>query len=191
MADILYNIKKVVIEELDSSTGLVKAGGTPINITCDSEADIDPVVSKGEEKVLRSDTHILAVARTKDLVYGYSLKLKNNTFDVGLASLIEGGTIRYSTEAGHESEIVGYDAPMLEDGDTKIKEFRTTIYVANYEGDSIKNYVKITLNKCIGNAPKMSFKKDFYAPEFDIDARENTKANLPVKSIDYVTSIPV
>lgn len=190
MADILYNIKKVVIEELDPATGLVKVGATPINITCDSEADIDPVVAKGEEKVLRDDTHILAVARTKDLIYGYNLKLKNNTFDVGMAALIEGGTIRYSTEVGHETEIVGYDSPMLEDGDTKVKEFKATIYVANYEGDSIKNYVKITLNKCIGKAPKMSFKKDFYAPEFDIDARENTKAALTVKSIDYVTSIP-
>lgn len=190
MADILYNIKKVVIEELDPATGLVKSGSTPIKITCDSEAEIDPVISKGEEKVLRSDTNILAVARTKDLIYGYNLKLKNNTFDIKLAALIEGGTIRYSTVVGHETEIVGYDSPMLEDGDSKIKDFKATIYVANYEGDNIKNYVKITLNKCSGNAPKMSLKKDFYAPEFDIDARENTKAGLPVKSIDYVSSIP-
>lgn len=190
MSDILYNIKKVVIEELDPSTGLVKVGPAPIKLTCDSEADVDPVVSKGDEKVLRNDTHILAVARTKDLIYGYGVKLKNNTFDIGLAALIEGGTIRYSEEVGHEDEIVGYDSPMLEDGDTKIKEFKATIYVANYEGDNIKNYVKITLNKCTGTAPKMSLKKDFYAPEFDIDARENTKAGLTVKSIDYVDSIP-
>ncbi|MBE6067766.1 MAG: hypothetical protein E7211_08750 [Clostridium lundense] len=186
--DILYNIKKVVIEELDSATGLVKAGGKPINLTCDSEADIDPVVSKGDEKVLRDDNKILAVARTNDLIYGYDLKLTNNTFDVGLAALIEGGTIRYDDL--EPTKIVGYDAPMLADGDTKIKEFKTTMYIANYEGDAIKNYVKLTLNKCIGEAPKMSFKKDFYAPEFTIKARENTKARLTVKSIDYVDSLP-
>lgn len=190
MADILYNIKKVVIEELDPATGLVKVGATPINITCDTQADIDPVVSKGEEKVLRDDTNILAVARTNDLTYGYNIKLTNNTFDVALAALIEGGTIRYSVEVGHEDEIVGYDSPKLADGDTKIKEFKATMYIANYEGDNIKNYAKVTFNKCIGEAPKMSFKKDFYAPEFTIKARENTKADLTVKSIDYVTSLP-
>lgn len=188
MADILYNIKKIVIEELDPATGTVKTGGTPIKLTCDSEAEIDPVVSKGEEKVLRDDNHILAVARTNDLIYGYNLKLTNNVFDVGLAALIEGGTIRY--DATQSTKVVGYDAPKLADGDTKVKEFRATMYIANYEGDNIKNYAKITLNKCIGEAPKMSFKKDFYAPEFNIKARENTKANLTVKSIDYVDSLP-
>lgn len=190
MADILYNIKKVIIEELDSATGSVKVGANPINITCDSEADIDPVVANGDEKVLRDDTHILAVARTDDLLYGYNLKLKNSTFDVGLAALIEGGTIRYSTEPGHEDEIVGYDSPMLKDGNTKIKEFRATIYVANYEGDDIKNYIKVVFNKCRGKSPKLTFKKDFYSPEFDIEARENTRANLPIRSIDYVDSLP-
>lgn len=188
MADILYNIKKVVIEELDPATGLVKVGATPINLTCDSQADIDPVVSKGEEKVLRDDTHILAVARTNDLTYGYNIKLTNNTFDVGLAALIEGGTIRY--DEVETTKVVGYDAPKLADGDTKVKEFKATMYIANYEGDNIKNYAKVTFNKCIGEAPKMSFKKDFYAPEFNIKARENTKANLTVKAIDYVDSIP-
>lgn len=38
----------------------------------------------------------------------------------------------------------------------------------------------------------MSFKKgEFYAPSFNIDARENTIANKPIKSIGFVKVLPV
>lgn len=188
MADILYNVKRIDIEELDPATGLVKSGGTPIKLTCDSEVELEPVVSQGDEKVLRNATHILAVARTNDLIYGYNLKMTNNTFDVGLAALIEGGTLRY--DVAEPTKVIGYDSPLLSEGDTKIKEFKATIYVTNYEGDTIKNYAKVVLNKCIGTAPNLSFKQDFYAPEFNIKARENTKAGLTIKSVDYVDTLP-
>lgn len=184
MSDILYNVKKVVLTELDALTGLIKGGAVPINITCDSEVDLDPVISNGEEKVLRNDDQILAIARNSDLLYGYKFKMKNTQFDVNVASLIEGGIIRKSG-----AQIVGYDTSMLAQGAT-MKPFKADIYVANYDGDSIKNYIKITLNKCTGKAPKLGFKKDFFAPEFEVEARENTKAGLPIKATDYVDTIP-
>jgi len=186
MSDILYGIKKVVLTELDPATGIPKVGEPIIcNVSTAEEAELEPVLSEGEEKVLRTDDKILAIARTPDLLYGYDLKLKDNTFDVNVASLIEGGTIRKD----EEQNIIGYDSPKLADGAT-IKPFKAEIYVANYEGDSIKGYVKVTLNNCIGKAPKLGFKKDFFAPEFEIKARENTKANLPIKSVDYVDTLP-
>lgn len=183
--DILYGIKKVVLTELDPATGLVKAL-TPIicSVTTAEEAELEPVLSEGDEKVLRTDEKILAIARTPDLLYGYNLKLKDNTFDVNVASLVEGGTIRKVGEV-----IEGYDSPKLADGAT-MKPFQAEIYVANYAGDSITGYVKITLNNCTGKAPKLSFKKDFFAPEFEIKARENTLASKPIKSVDYVDELP-
>lgn len=185
MADILYGVKKVVLTELDPATGLPKVG-TPIicNIETAEEAELEPVISEGDEKVLRSDDKILAIARTPDLLYGYNIKLKDNTFDVNVASLIEGGTIRKVVD-----EIVGYDSPKLADGAT-MKPFQAEIYIANYIGDSIENYTKITLTNCKGKAPKLSFKKDFFAPEFEIKARENTKADLAMKLVDYVDVLP-
>ncbi len=182
--DILYNVKKVVITELDSLTGLVKDGATPVNIKTAEEIEVTPVESKGDEKVHRDDDTILAIARTPDLLYGYNLKLKDNTFNPLAASLIEGCSLRYSGQ-----NIVGYDAPMLADGDTK-KPFKMDVYVANYEGDNIKNYIKLTFNKCKGKASKATFKKDFYAPELEIEARENTKAGKTSKSVDYVDTLP-
>ena len=70
------------------------------------------------------------------------------------------------------------------------KPFKLDIYVANYSGDAIVDYAKVTLNKCIGKFPTMSIGDGFYAPEFEIKARENTKASLPIKEITFVDSLP-
>jgi hypothetical protein len=188
MADILYGVKLVVLTELDEATGLAKVGADPIYVDTAEEVELDPVISNGEEKVLRDDTRILAIASTPDLLYGYNLKLKDATFKSDVASLIEGAIIRY--KEGSQTEVEGYDTPMLSEGAT-MKPFKADIYVANYEGESIVNYVKITLNNCRGKAPKMSLKKDFFSPEFEIKARENTKAKLRIKNVDYVSTLPV
>jgi hypothetical protein len=185
MSDNLYGIKKVIVTELDPANGLTKAGAIPIQIKTADTADLKAVYSNGEEKVLRADDIILAIAKTPDLLYGYTLTLKDNTFSPEVAALIEGAVIRKSGE-----QITGYDCPKLADGSTTLKKFKAEIYIANYEGDSIKNYAKITLNKCEGKAADMQIGKDFYAPSFEIDARENTQAGLAIKSVDYVDTLP-
>ena len=184
MADILYGVKLLVLEELDEKTQLPKEGGATCYVETGQSAELEPVVSEGEEKVARSDAKILAIVRTPDLLYGYNLKLVDNTFDINAAALIEGGAIKKEG-----NEVVGYDSAMLADGAT-MKPFRATIYVANYEGDTIVNYVKLTLNKCTGKAPTIKVGNDFFAPEFEIKAREATMAGLPVKSLDYVEELP-
>lgn len=184
MGDILYGVKLVILNELDPVTELVKAGGITCRVDTAEEVNLDPVLAKGNEKVLRSDLKILAVASTDDLLYGYAFKFINSTFDLNIVGLIEGGTIRKTGE-----NITGYDASMLSEGAT-MKLFSAEIYVANYEGSSIKNYTKVTLNKCKGRAAKLAYKDDFFAPEFDVDAREATKAGKPIKSIDYIDALP-
>lgn len=185
MADILYGVKMLVLEELDEKTQKPKEGGVTCYATTGQSAELEPVISEGDEKVARSDSHILAIVRTPDLLYGYDVKLVDNTFDVNAAALIEGGAIKKD----HEGNVTGYDSAMLADGAT-MKPFRATIYVANYQGDSIVNYVKMTLNKCTGTAPTIKVGDDFFAPEFEIKAREATKAGLPVKNLEYVDALP-
>lgn len=188
MADILYGVKLVVLTELDALTGAVKSGAKPIFIETAEEVELDPVISAGDEKVHRDDTKILAIASTPDLLYGYNFKLKDATFSPEVAALIEGSNVTYDTV--DTTKVKSYSTPMLAEG-AKMKPFKADVYVANYEGDSIKDYSMITLNKCSGKAPKMSLKKDFYAPEFEIKARENTKASKPIKDVSYVTTLPV
>ena len=184
MADILYGVKLLVLEELDEKTQLPREGGVTCYATTGQSAELEPVVSEGEEKIARSDTKILAIVRTPDLLYGYNLKLVDNTFDINAAALIEGGAVKKSGD-----EVIGYDSAMLAEGAT-MKPFRATIYVANYQGDAIVNYVKLTLNKCEGKAPTIKVGEDFFAPEFEIKAREATKAGLPVKNLEYVDELP-
>lgn len=185
MADILYGVKLLVLEELDEKTQMPKEGGATCYATTGQSAELEPVVSEGEEKIARSDTKILAIVRTPDLLYGYNLKLVDNTFDINAAALIEGGAVKKN----ESDEVIGYDSAMLADGAT-MKPFRATLYIANYSGDAIVNYVKLTLNKCEGTAPTIKVGDEFFAPEFEIKAREATKAGLPVKSIEYVDELP-
>ena len=183
--DILYGIKYVEIEELDPLTQLPKVGGVKFAMDTAETAELEAVTSEGTEDLKRNDTRILAIVRTPDLLYGYNLTFKDNTFDPEVMALIEGGTVRRQGGA-----IAGYDSPMLASGAANMKPFRMTLYIPNYVGDSIVNYVKLTLNNCTGTAPGMNVGKEFYAPEFTIKAREATKAGLPIKGMDYVAELP-
>ena len=184
---ILYNIKKVVLTELDPATGAPKAeGGVKATIETAQKAELEPVLSEGDEDVLRAPDKILAVVRTDDLIYGYDVKLTDNTFGPEVAGLVAG----YKVTKGNGSDTKDkYTTPMVSEGFTG-KPFKLEIYVANYSGDSIVDYAKVTLNKCIGKFPTMSIGDGFYAPEFEIKARENTKASLPIKEITFVDELP-
>lgn len=186
MKDILYGVKLAILQELNPKTQLPNYAGAVCRVDTAESVEMEPVESEGAEEVSRSDEKILAIVRTPDLLYGYDVTMVDNTFDPEISALIEGGTV----ERNQEDEVVGYRSPMLSEGSTKMKPFRLTLFVANYEGDSIKNYVKVVCNNCSGKAPKFSAAKEFYAPEFSIKAREATKANLPIKSLDYSDSLP-
>ena len=183
---ILYNIKKVVLTELDPATGAAKASdGVKATIETAQKAELEPVLSEGEEDILRAPDKILAVVRTDDLIYGYDVKLTDNTFSAEVAGLVAG----YKVTKGSNSQKDKYSTPMVSEGFTG-KPFKLDIYVANYSGDSIVDYAKVTLNKCIGKFPTMSIGDGFYAPEFEIKARENSAAKLPIKEITFVDEIP-
>lgn len=180
---ILYNIKRVVLTELNPTTGEAATSGITSTIKTAQKAELEPVLSEGDEDILRSPEQILAVVRTDDLIYGYDVTFTDNTFDAKVAELVAGYNV-----TGETSKEV-WSTPMMSEGFTG-KPFKMDIYVANYSGDAIVNYVKITLNKCIGKFPSMTVGDGFYAPEFEIKARENTKANLPIKSISFVDALP-
>ena len=183
---ILYNIKKVVLTELDPKTGAPKASdGVKATIQTAQKAELEPVLSEGEEDVLRAPEKILAVVRTDDLIYGYDVKLTDNTFSADVAGLVAG----YKVTKGEGGQKDKYATPMVSEGFTG-KPFKLDIYVANYSGDAIVDYAKVTLNKCIGKFPTMSIGDGFYAPEFEIKARENSAAKLPIKEITFVDEIP-
>ena len=183
---ILYNIKKVVLTELDPKTGAAATSGVKATIETAQKAELEPVLSEGDEDILRSPEKILAVVRTDDLIYGYDVKLTDNTFGPEVAGLVAGYKVTKASGSGTKDK---YATPMMTEGFTG-KPFKLDIYVANYSGDAIVDYAKVTLNKCIGKFPTMSIGDGFYAPEFEIKARENSAAKLPIKEITFVDEIP-
>lgn len=68
------------------------------------KAELEPVLSEGEEDILRNDVSILAVVRTDDLIYGYDIKLTDNQFDDTMAGLVAG----YKVEDGDTSGTKNY-----------------------------------------------------------------------------------
>ena len=188
MSKILYNIKRVILRPLDETTGLNKTDAKAIIVTTAEEAKLKAVVSKGSEKILRTEEVIIATATQPDLLYGYELEFKDNTFSIEMLQLTEGGTITY--DETEKTKIVGYESPLLNDGALS-KPFATEIYVEERKGSSIVGYTALILNYCTGLAPDFEFKRgDFYSPTFKINARENTIANKPIKSIKFLKEIP-
>ena len=180
---ILYGIKKAVLTELDPSTGKPPStGGKTVTFKTAEEASLEPVVSEGAEEIKRNAEQILAVVREDDLLYGYNITLKDNEFTADVAGLVAG----YTVTGGDDSQTIS--TPMMSEGKMS-KPFKLELYIANYSGDSVANYCKVTFNKCEGSFPSMNFGKEFMAPEFSIKARENTKASLPIKSISFVTTL--
>lgn len=199
----LYGIEKAVITPLETS------GGTPeeesaIEFTTAQEAEIEPVISEGAEEIKRDAHKVLAVVREDDLLYGYDIKLVDNAFSEEMVGIVCGYKLEEADRRGDSYGLSREEARGDENlvpgskiistpmggGRAEAKPFQLDLYVANYEGDSIKNYCKITFHKCEGKFPTIKFGKEFTAPEFEIKARENTKAKKPIKSISFVTQLP-
>lgn len=186
---ILYGVKKVVITELEKTTEM-PASQSPkqAEIKTAEEIECEPIVSEGDEEILRNDDSLLAVVNTDDILYGYNLTLKDNTFGAIVASIICGMEVGTATDTA-DKEAKKLSTPMIGTvGANKL--FKIDIYVANYKGASIVNYCKLTFNKCKGSALAFKAGKEFSAPEFAIKSREATIANKPIMEIDFVKTLP-
>lgn len=189
--DILYNVKRVEIEDLDPATGVPPLeSAKKYVIKCDSEVGLEPEILEGEKKTLRDSTKLLAQAKEEDLLSAMNLKLTTCRFMAEVLPIIQGGALKMGTEL-NSSKIVGYSAPTGEEAVANKKDFKTTIYVENREGDDIVNYVKFTFYKCRGSIMKFDFKKEFFAPEIDIRCTENKKIKKPIYEFDYIDKLPV
>lgn len=179
---VLYGVKRAVVTPIDKITQVPKEADKVVFKTAE-EVGIEKVVSEGGEEVLRTDDEILAVVTTADIGYGYDLTLVDNTFQLNIVGMLEGGTVRYDLQ--DPAKVIGYDDPMMSDG-AKVSPFKLELYIPSYVGTNIDCYIKLTFPNCTGAISKLEFKKEFTAPEFDIKAREATKLGKPSRSIDYV-----
>lgn len=154
--------------------------------TSDS-VDIDPEVSKGEEKVHRVKNKILATNSTEDIVIGYNLKLKDSAMKAEILALVEGGTVTYDDV--ETTKVIKYEAPTMGSEITRTP-FTLNVYTEEKdESGDILQYAKFTFEHCKGKPTKYSMKDDdFFVPEFEIKSRAKS-GESPI-TVDFVATLP-
>ncbi|GIM29825.1 hypothetical protein CPJCM30710_24910 [Clostridium polyendosporum] len=156
----LVNIKRVEI---------ITDEATPQTLTWDtaSEAGYEPIVSEGEEKVLRTKNTIHAIDKTEDIQYGSDITLTDNKFAPEVLAIIDGGTLKKDAE----QNIIGYTPPVSGQAVNR-KTFTLNIYTEEKEGDEIVGYFKFSYPNCKGKPANFTFKDgEFTTPEFTISSR--------------------
>lgn len=177
---ILYNVAVVVAEELDPTTLLPFPDGIYHRLNCTQTVSITPQYSNGEETVVRQDMQILNTFRTPDLLYGYRIVLKNSYLNQEFMELVEGGEHIFNE----------YRMGRLEDG-MVTKPFRLTLWVENYQGASVRNYVMLRYNYCYGKMDSVTLGQQFMMPTFTIEAREPTMLpDRPIRDVFYTDYLP-
>ena len=144
-----------------------------------SEIDVEPILSAGKRDILRVKNKILGINETEDIVIGYKLKLKDNTFNLDVMCLVDGGTV----SGGHYTSI-----PAGEVVDKDL--FTLTVYTEEKDYSRTTGYTKFTWKHCKGKVPKYKIQDgNFVVPEFEAEAipfRGETAVE-----IDSVTSLPL
>lgn len=143
-----------------------------------SEIDVDPILSQGKRDILRVKNKILAINQTEDICIGYTLKLTDNTFNLDVMQLVDGGSVS-------GSNYTSIPAGQVVDKDL----FTLDIYTEEKDYSKTTGYTKFTFKHCKGKVPKWKIKDgDFVVPEF-------TAESVPFRGektveIESVTTLP-
>lgn len=144
-----------------------------------AEIAIEPIQSEGKRDILRVKNKILAINETENIVIGYKLKLKDNTFNMDVMALVDGGQI---TNNNYKSVPAGQVAEK--------DLFTLEVYTEEKDYSRTVGYTKFTFKHCKGKTPKFDIKDGaFVVPEFEVES-------IPFRGehaveIDSVTTIPV
>ncbi|BCZ46939.1 hypothetical protein psyc5s11_30060 [Clostridium gelidum] len=143
-----------------------------------SDIDVEPILSAGKRDILRVKNKILGINETEDIVIGYKLKLKDNTFNIDVIALVDGGTIS-------GSHYISIPAGQVVEKDL----FTLTVYTEEKDYSRTTGYTVFTWKHCKGKVPKYKIKDgDFIVPEFEAESipfRGETAVD-----IDSVTTLP-
>lgn len=170
-------------------TEMVTEEDTPRTFTWEtaSDAELEPVVSEGEEKTLRVKNTVYATNSTEDIVTGNDIKFTDNLLHPEVVAVIDGGTLRY--DAQESTKIIGYDPPVMGQP-VKRTKFALNVYTEekDADGETIK-YAKFSYPHCKGKPVKYSLKDgEFFTPEFTAKSRPK-KGEKPY-TIDFLDSLP-
>lgn len=173
MADgkVLVNVVKCIITNETTNVSF-DIGDTA------SEIDVEPILSAGKRDILRVKDRVLGINDTEDIVIGYKLKLKDNTFNLDVMQLVDGGTI------------TGNNYTSIPAGEVVNKDlFTLAVYTEEKDYSKTIGYTKFQWKHCKGKVPKYKIQDgSFIVPEFEAESisfRGETSVG-----IDSVTTLP-
>ncbi|MCR1129730.1 hypothetical protein NE172_02090 [Clostridium botulinum] len=171
MGKTLVNVAKCIVTNEKTSVSF-DIGDTASSI------DVEPILSAGKRDILRVKNKILGINATEDIVIGYKLKLKDNTFDINVMQLVDGGTIKGDHyESIPAGQVVEKDL------------FTLTVYTEEKDYSRTTGYTKFEWKHCKGKVPKYKIEDgNFIVPEFEAESipfRGETTVD-----IDTVSKLP-
>lgn len=183
---ILYGVPRVFIQEIDPTTWLPPAtGGATHRLSCSEELAWTSVVEDAEETVKRcpSTNAIMGDRRIPESLYGYTITLTENEWDMGLYAFLNG---METVETG--GEVVAAYTPPITEGMT-FKPFRLIAFSYIYEGADVIGYAVFIFNKCQGTITDVTLGQDFVSIAYEIEAREASSAGLPLHSVGFYDEV--
>ncbi len=152
------------------------------------EVGVTAEVVTGDSADLRGGDRLLLRIEEDDIIVGATLMFRDARFDAPAAEIIGGGSLIVDAISG---EIVGWDAPTIEEQATRIP-FQAEVYVQSYNDQGGREaYLKYTFRFCKGNAAEISHSnRSWGTPEFTVKARENPSTGESAHKKEFVDELP-
>ena len=188
---------KAEIATIDVSLVTIEVDGNEFGFDTASSIEVEPQINEEDAITLVVKGILRAQKPAVSTITGNQITLTDNVFNPELVQVLQGGKIKYWTDAEHSSEsdtatefgISSYTPPVAGSAD-KGKVFKLNAYSANYDASGqIVQYEKITYPNCQG-VPVAFGSEDgaFRAPEYTINSAP--KSNEAPYTITYVDELP-
>ena len=188
---------KAEIATIDVSLVTIEVDGTEFGFDTASSIEVEPQINEEDAITLVVKGILRAQKPAVSTITGNQITLTDNVFNPELVQVLQGGKIKYWTDAEHSSEsdtatefgISSYTPPVAGSAD-KGKVFKLNAYSANYDASGqIVQYEKITYPNCQGTPVALNSEDGaFRAPEYTINSAP--KSNEAPYVITYVDELP-
>lgn len=154
-----------------------------------SEATYAPVVSQGNETILRIKNTILATDKTEEIQYGSDINLSQVVMVPEVLAIVDGGTL-VTTGESETLKVTGYNPPSVGTVVNRVK-FTTKIYTEEKDADGeTLGYQCFAFKGCKGKPVSFNFKDgEFMAPQYTISSR--VKKGTAPYNLTFLEELPV
>lgn len=178
----IVNIVRVEIETEEETSKIYRFDTA-------SEATYAPVVSEGQETILRVKNKIIATNRTEDIQYGSDVNFSQVVMVPEVLAIVDGGTLETIGEL-EDKKVTGYQPPVMGEVVNRIG-FNLRIYTEEKDGDGeTLGYQCFEYPGCKGKPVSFTFKDgEFMAPAYTITSRVK-KGTAPYE-LNFLDTLPV